>query len=105
MLMRDYKLIRNGVYTLTNDFIEKYPEKIMNTNQIESRTIQSSKGALLNIMDTEFNEFMTKKIAAAANRYIWYNDRFWLFTEDDDLLCPVEAIINYTCDVMKESYE
>ena len=105
VLMRDYKLIRNGVYMLTPDFIEKHPEKIMNSTQIESRTIQSSKGKVLNVMDNEFNEFMTKKIADAANRYIWYNDKFWLFTQDDDLLCPVEAAINYTCDIMKESYE
>ena len=104
-LMRDYKLIRNGVYVLTPGFLEKYPEKIVSPNRIASRTMQRSKTPVIAKVNNEFEKFMVKKIENSANRYIWYNDRFWLFTEDNDLLCAVEASIDYTCDIIKERYQ
>ena len=103
--MRDYKLIRNGVYVLTPGFLEKYPEKIVSPNRIASRTMQRSKTPVITKVNNEFEKFMVKKIENSANRYIWYNDRFWLFTEDNDLLCAVEASIDYTCDIIKERYQ
>ena len=36
-----------------------------------------------------------------SNKYIWYNDKWWLFTDGDILLCPVEASVNYCCEFMK----
>ena len=61
-------------------------------------------GAILNKTDNQFRALMERKIAEAGNTYIWYNDRFWPFTADHDLLCPVEATVNYTCDIIKERY-
>lgn len=106
LIIRDYKYIRNGVYTLTPGFITKHPELMSELNIINSnRTIQAAKSALINKTDTDFIKFMENKIAKANDRYIYYNDKFWLFTEDDDLLCPVEAMINYSCDIIKERYK
>ena len=69
-LMRDYKLDRNGVYTLTPEFIEKYSEMITKAENLANRTVQSSKGAILNKTDNQFRSLMAKKIAEAGNTYI-----------------------------------
>ena len=105
-LMRDYKLVRNGVYTLTDGFIQKHPEKIANLDQLEDRSLQVPKtNMLFQKRQTSFLSFMENRIVAASGRYIYYNNKFWLFTEENDLLCPVEALIDYYCDVIKERYK
>lgn len=100
-LMRDYPLVKNGVYTLTPEFIQKHSEMIAHE---ESPLVNSSRNTIIKKSNEGFAAFMAQKIANSGNRYIWHNDRFWIFTEDHDLLCPVEATINYSCDVIKERY-
>lgn len=39
-----------------------------------------------------------------SDRYIWYNDEWWLFTDNNDLLCPVTALIDYQFELMKGMY-
>lgn len=55
-------------------------------------------------IDRQYALILQRLIDEANSRFIWYNDQWWLFTNNDDLLCPVEALIDYHCEVMKGRY-
>jgi len=55
-------------------------------------------------IDRQFALILQRLIDEANSRFIWYNDKWWLFTNNDDLLCPVEALIDYYCEIMKGRY-
>ena len=97
------KLYRNGVYTLTDDFIANHD----NVVAIEPAKLEAAAVTAIDETDNKFKEFINKIInkTAKTNRYIWYNDRWWPFPETNDILCPVEAMIDYTCQVAKGRYE
>lgn len=39
-----------------------------------------------------------------GEKYIWYNNQWFIFTSDNTIECPVSAIVNYTCEIMKGIY-
>lgn len=53
--------------------------------------------------DKEFAVFV-EELINKSNRYIWYHNQWWVFTENNDIICPVEGLIDYYCEVMKGSY-
>ena len=55
-------------------------------------------------IDRQYALILQRLIDEANSRFIWYNDQWWLFTNNDDLLCPVEALIDYHCEIMKGRY-
>ena len=55
-------------------------------------------------IDRQYALILQRLIDEANSRFIWYNDQWWLFTNNDDLLCPVEALIDYYCEIMKGRY-
>ena len=55
-------------------------------------------------IDRQYALILQRLIDEANSRFIWYNDKWWLFTNNDDLLCPVEALIDYYCEIMKGRY-
>ena len=55
-------------------------------------------------IDRQYALILQRLIDEANSRFIWHNDQWWLFTNDDDLLCPVEALIDYHCEIMKGRY-
>lgn len=40
-----------------------------------------------------------------GGRYIYYNGEWYLFTEQNDILCPIDGIVNYTCEIVKGYYK
>ena len=52
-------------------------------------------------IDRQFALILQRLIDESNSRFIWYNNQWWLFTNNDDLLCPVEALIDYYCEIMK----
>lgn len=60
--------------------------------------------ALTKEIHKEFALILQRWIDEGNNRYIWYNNQWWLFTNNNDLLCPVEAIVDYYCEIMKGRY-
>lgn len=52
------------------------------------------------LYDKIFSLILEQEIDS-TNKYIWYNNHWYPFTEDHDLICPVEGLIDYYCDVMK----
>ena len=55
-------------------------------------------------IDRQYALILQRLIDEANNRFIWHNGQWWLFTNNDDLLCPVEALIDYHCEIMKGRY-
>lgn len=47
------------------------------------------------ILDTEINN---------SNRFIWYNNEWWIFTDNNDIICSVQGLINYCCEIVKGMY-
>lgn len=37
----------------------------------------------------------------STNKWIWYNNHWYPFTEEHDLICSVEGLIDYYCEIMK----
>lgn len=55
-------------------------------------------------IDRQYALILQRLIDEANSRFIWHNDQWWLFTNNDDLFCPVEALIDYHCEIMKGRY-
>ena len=55
-------------------------------------------------IDRQYALILQRLIDEANSRFIWYNNQWWLFTNNNDLLCPVEALIDYHCEIMKGRY-
>ena len=94
--------IKNGVYILNNN------DSITDSNLITIDKIQEAKNdayshLLTKAYDDKFISTLSEDLS--ENKYIWYNDKWWLFTDSHDLLCPVEALIDYTCELSKGWYE
>lgn len=91
------KPIPNGVYQL--------PFYAINSIDYNNRT------GLLTVDDdyiyTNVDEnysFILQSLFEKSNKYIYYNDEWHLFTEDHDILCPVNGLVDYYCEVMKGVY-
>lgn len=101
-------LIKNGVYTFADlgidalDIIE--PDgAIVSEDDIDEFENPYLNLALHNNWDKDFVLFI-KEIINESDKYIWYNNQWWSFTEDHDLICPVEGLIDYYCEIMKGNY-
>lgn len=88
------KPIYNGVYTITNG-IESLNSNDLNIVIIENETYDLSD---YKKSDVEFYQ-LTKE--SANNRYIYYNDQWFSFNEDNDILCPVSGLVDYCCSIMR----
>ena len=62
---------------------------------------------------TETNEILNPvrngvyRFKKSNNNYyyqIYYNNNWYQFTEDNDVICPVDGSINYYCEVVKGVY-
>lgn len=54
--------------------------------------------------DKQYAALLQTLIKESNNRMIWYNEKWHIFTKDNDILCPVEGLMDYYCEVMKGRY-
>lgn len=93
---------RNGVYTLSGAAAALFSEE-EDTYKVLTK-VQQTSNEMYNHLLTKANDIKYMKAIAAetqSNKYIWYNNKWWIFTDGDVLLCPVEASVNYCCEFMK----
>jgi len=107
---------RNGVYTMRSR--EQWPDEATasaNSGQLSKSgstyTISLNRAyddyyhlVLNKEIDRQYALILQRLIDEANSRFIWHNNQWWLFTNNDDLLCPVEALIDYHCEIMKGRY-
>ena len=93
---------RNGVYTLSGAAAALFSEE-EDTYKVLTK-VQQTSNEMYNHLLTKANDIKYMKAIAAetqSNKYIWYKSKWWIFTDGDVLLCPVEASVNYCCEFMK----
>lgn len=90
--------IPNGVYWIASHAIDpqEYDEKndLLYVTQSDVELVADNIYALL--LERVFEE--------NKNRYIYFRGKWYLFTNTNDVLCPVEGIINYYCEIVKGEY-
>ena len=121
LLKGDIRHIRNNEYIETNEKYENFFEienPIPNgVYQISSYTVENSitYNKYLNLLtveeqniikkaDENYALLLEKLYEKSINRYIYYHDKWYNFTPDNDILCPVDGIVNYCCEIVKGVY-
>ena len=104
---------RNDIYTFKSK--EQWPdedtasansENLSKTGSIYTISLNKAYDQYYNLVlnkeiDRQFALILQRLIDESNSRFIWYNNQWWLFTNNDDLLCPVEALIDYYCEIVK----
>jgi len=85
--------IQNGVYTINH----------ATTENNERSTIDGTKEYLINT-DSEYSEILKTILKNSENKCIYYKGKWCHFTADNDVLYPVEAIVDYYCEIEKGVY-
>lgn len=55
-------------------------------------------------VDKNYDLIVKQLYEESKNRYIYYHGGWWLFTPEHDVLCPVDGLVDYYCEVMKGVY-
>ena len=88
--------------SINNDNItEETNNYVLNLNQIYEKYFD----LVLYKTDIEYALILNQLISSIKNRYIWYHNKWYPFTENHDCLCPTNALIDYDCAVVKGRYE
>jgi hypothetical protein len=110
------KVYRDGVYTFKSrkqwpneDTASANRQHISNEGSTYTISLNRAYDQYYNLVlnkeiDRRYALILQRLIDEANSRFIWHNDQWWLFTNNDDLLCPVEALIDYHCEIMKGRY-
>lgn len=110
------RVYRDGVYTMRsreqwpNEMTASAdPEQLSKSGSIYTISLDRAYDDYYHLVlnkeiDRQYALILQRLIDEANSRFIWHNDQWWLFTNNDDLLCPVEALIDYHCEIMKGRY-
>jgi hypothetical protein len=90
--------IENGVYWIASLGLE-----VQNyNNDTDTITINSSDVELKTAQ--EYMVYLQRYFDKDSNRYIYYKGQWCLFGNENDVLCSVDALVDYYCEVMKGEY-
>ena len=84
--------IKNGVYTIKTmkvDFTE--PQEML-----LKRSEETVKDPYLAMMKASLHN--------ESSRYIYYHSQWYIFTDNHDVMCPIDATIDYICETVKGEY-
>ena len=110
------KVYRDGVYTFKSrkqwpneDTASANKQHLSKSDSVYTISLNKAYDQYYNLVlnkeiDRQYALILQRLIDEANSRFIWYNDQWWLFTNNDDLLCPIEALIDYHCEIMKGRY-
>ena len=85
--------IPNGVYWISSSATD---DKDLN--------FDSSKDYVYTNTDKNYASVVKRLYEESKNRYIYYHGGWWLFTPEHDVLCPVDGLVDYYCEVVKGVY-
>lgn len=97
------KNIKKAGYKVLVRGTDEEKELIIVTSNKAPKQDDGNYALQLNNWDREFALILEEEIGS-VHKYIWYDSQWWLFTENEDLLCPVKAIIDYYCEIVKGYY-
>lgn len=124
VLGKPVTIIAEGMFAIVNEedkeFLQEYLIKqgytiilsndpILATKNITTVEIQEQQKTIdYNILtttkqkDKQFIQALAD--ATASSNYIYFNHQWWPITDDHDVVCPVPAMVDYICEIMKGYY-
>lgn len=94
------KPIMNGVYTILKKgyglVADEIPPEEIETPPEETESVE--------LPPDKNYALLFEKTIDSCNRYIWHEGQWKLFTDDNDILCNVDGMIDYFCEIMKGVY-
>ena len=79
-----------------------FEEKTANSNPTYPRYIETG------LIASDFSEIENPKQGEVylinSQRYIYYNEQWYLLNDNNDIKYPVQAMVDYSCEVMKGVY-
>lgn len=122
LLQHDIRHLRDNEYILVNEYYDSFSEitnpipngvywissyevddPLLEFNQLKGILTISPDYAYKNI-DENYSLIIKQVYNEAKDRYIYYHNKWYPFTATHDVLCPVDGIVNYSCEVMKGVY-
>ena len=99
--------IKNGVYHISplvvNDDNASFSEEYLNTLDVhKDNNIQES--GVFQEADLNYSLIMKRIFEESENNYIYYHNNWYPFTNNHDVICPVDGIVDYYAEVMKGVY-
>ena len=88
--------IKNGVYKIS------YPS-VRNIISFGNDLLTVNPNSVLRDSYQNYNLILQQDLEETKN-YIYYNNNWYPFTSNHDVICPTEGLVNYICEVVKEVY-
>lgn len=88
--------IKNGVYKIS------YPS-VHNIISFENDLLTVNPNSVLRDSYQNYNLILQQDLEE-TKYYIYYNNNWYPFTSNHDVICPTEGLVNYICEVVKEVY-
>ena len=90
--------IKNGVYQINSYVLS---DVIFDK---ESNTLITEPQNIVQKADENFALLLEQIYDSLTKRFIYYHNEWHFFTPDNDVLCPVDGIVNYCCETVKGVY-
>ena len=91
--------VPNGVYQISSYIVDS----VVSYNKITD-LLTTRENAVIKKADNDYVLILNHLQEDSKNKYIYYHDKWYPFTAEHDVLCPVDGIVNYYCEVMKGVY-
>ena len=91
--------VPNGVYQISSYIVDS----VVSYNKITD-LLTTRENAVIKKADNNYVLILNHLREDSKNKYIYYHDNWYPFTAEHDVLCPVDGIVNYYCEVMKGVY-
>ena len=91
--------ILNGVYWISSYVITN---PIQYNRYTDSLTVEEEN--VIEKADKNYALLLERLYEKSISRYIYYHNKWYSFTSDNDVLCPVDGIVNYCCEIVKGEY-
>lgn len=113
LLGGDIRQLRDNEYILVDEYYDSF-EEIENpipngVYWISSYAVNDedptiSEDYVYANADKNYALIVKRLYEESKNRYIYYHGDWWLFTPEHDVLCPVDGLVDYYCEVVKGVY-
>lgn len=92
--------VPNGVYWISSYAVDDDDLEFDRVNDL----LTTSEDYVHANADRKYALIVKRLYEESKNRYIYYHGNWWLFTPEHDVLCPVDGLVDYYCEVMKGVY-
>lgn len=79
-----------------------FAEKTDNNNSIYPRYVETN--LVVDSADEIKEPQQGEVYTINSERKIWYNNNWYVLDENNDISCPISAMVDYTCEIMKGVY-